>query len=1003
MSGIRVGYVNVRGLSPASWKACHLLLNNHFDYLFIAETWFVNHRTYSRDRRFIASTPPGAKNLQGRQRGGIYLLGSHHARTRARDIHITEHSITFSRERQSFTGVYFPPTTLNVEEMAALLKSLGHSTVILGDINTRFNDPLHQLGEPGPPERLQSFTSFLATTDHQHIKPTESLQKLTTDHCFVRSRQVTVLRLLDNAKLKMDTDHKYTMSLVLGNVEDMAGAGSIRRFRISRMSKPHMREAMLRLIMQHERPFGTTEAIDVMNAKLVALCQHIQERTIGNAHQEENRVVHADQPPVRDQTPAASTRLYKLASQVSDENDVIFPTIEAQSQGIDATTENLGILKQRWSGDAFQSSDRSPDLGEIELWMREDIVEEIIHQEADKSCGADGIHIQFLKTVKDTPIVTWLLELYNHCLDQGRTPRAWNQSEIYLLSKDVRERRDAKNLRPISIICIFRKIFERLLLLKFQGQSWARLHPAQAGFRRSYSTYSNAAVVHAHLASKSTSFAVFLDFKSAFDVLNHQRLDNKLEARGCPASLRPLIQSLMFVHQESRILINGQVTEWFPRSRGVLQGSPLSPWLFNLFIDDLLCEVNSDVKGIPICLFYADDGVIIGDTTTKIHLKLRIVEDWTVRNAIFLNPLKCAVVTSRSDLDSLNVYDQKILHTDDYTYLGFPVSAKGIDFEKHLRQRIEAAVGRTHWLGIQSNSWGPAHRLRIYKQFLAPMFEYGAPLVSAWAVQNLAAFDRATGDFKELMAWISNSANNRYMITANLCGLSALQQRFQRLRTAYQLVIEQMIPESPMKQLLRQPNLGHGASSFIQNLRRDTHFTRFRNNSNFEPTIHIALSRFLRRELVSTIQSESEHSHLTSLVPFHSRRVPGLFMADITLSAPVPKQNMLLQYRRGLFMRRAKCLCGDSFGRGHETCTALKVSRRLSRAEWQEKMKMRRDLSLTGTKFTDIDFLLGAEQVRDAAMILTEIRDQLREEYKRIQTSSQEDAQAKDWRHDDAL
>jgi hypothetical protein len=67
----------------------------------------------------------------------------------------------------------------------------------------------------------------------------------------------------------------------------------------------------------------------------------------------------------------------------------------------------------------------------------------------------------------------------------------------------------------------------------------------------------------------------------------------------------------MFVHLRSRILINGQVTAWFGRSCGVLQGSPLSPWLFNLFIDDLLYLVNAGTTGPPICLFYADGGVII--------------------------------------------------------------------------------------------------------------------------------------------------------------------------------------------------------------------------------------------------------------------------------------------------------------------------------------------------------------------------------------------------------
>lgn len=53
----------------------------------------------------------------------------------------------------------------------------------------------------------------------------------------------------------------------------------------------------------------------------------------------------------------------------------------------------------------------------------------------------------------------------------------------------------------------------------------------------------------------------------------------------------------------------------------------------------------------------------------------------------------------------------------------------GIDFPKHLATRLEQAMSRAKWLGVSSNAWGAAHRLRIAKTYLMPMFEYGAPLV----------------------------------------------------------------------------------------------------------------------------------------------------------------------------------------------------------------------------------------------------------------------------------
>jgi hypothetical protein len=133
-------------------------------------------------------------------------------------------------------------------------------------------------------------------------------------------------------------------------------------------------------------------------------------------------------------------------------------------------------------------------------------------------------------------------------------------------------------------------------------------------------------VVHALLILKERSIAVFLDLRSAFDVVDHTRLDAKLAQRGCPLTLRAQIQKLMFSNVRSRLLINEQVTDWFPRTQGVLQGFPLSPWLFNLFVDDLLAELNQTAPGIP-CLSYADDGVLLVDSLAEFFRLTRVVED----------------------------------------------------------------------------------------------------------------------------------------------------------------------------------------------------------------------------------------------------------------------------------------------------------------------------------------------------------------------------------------
>jgi hypothetical protein len=135
---LRVGYINVRGLSDASWEGCYRLLNQGLDYLFVAETWFVGHGVHTRDRRFIASTPEPPRQANGRAHGGMYLMGGQHVRGHTHGLRVSKHAITFRHGRLRIAGLYLPPTTMATAEIIALLSSLRQHTAVIGDINTRF-------------------------------------------------------------------------------------------------------------------------------------------------------------------------------------------------------------------------------------------------------------------------------------------------------------------------------------------------------------------------------------------------------------------------------------------------------------------------------------------------------------------------------------------------------------------------------------------------------------------------------------------------------------------------------------------------------------------------------------------------------------------------------------------------------------------------------------------------------------------------------------------------
>jgi len=231
---------------------------------------------------------------------------------------------------------------------------------------------------------------------------------------------------------------------------------------------------------------------------------------------------------------------------------------------------------------------------------------------------------------------------------------------VCLIVKDHTWPKDADNVRPITLIGMFCKVFERLLLCCFDAGGWAKVQPTQAGFCSHYSTCVNAAVLHALLESCRITHVAFLDFKAAFDVVNHALLLDILCRRGCLPRLQGLVASLTFHHIRSRIVSDGEASDWFSRGKGVLQGSPLSPYLFNIFVDGLLEDLNNGATIVPQSLFYADDSTLLASSSSEIQRLLDIVANWSAQHRMTLNVKKCGYIALPDDQAQVHLGDEAL-------------------------------------------------------------------------------------------------------------------------------------------------------------------------------------------------------------------------------------------------------------------------------------------------------------------------------------------------------
>ena len=86
-----------------------------------------------------------------------------------------------------------------------------------------------------------------------------------------------------------------------------------------------------------------------------------------------------------------------------------------------------------------------------------------------------------------------------------------------------------------------------------------------------------------------------------------------------------------YVDSRACVRVGNDVSEWFPVTVGLRQGCVMSPWLFNVYMDGVVREVNVWVlgKGLELLsanggrfeinqLLFADDTVLVADSEDEL-------------------------------------------------------------------------------------------------------------------------------------------------------------------------------------------------------------------------------------------------------------------------------------------------------------------------------------------------------------------------------------------------
>jgi hypothetical protein len=281
-----------------------------------------------------------------------------------------------------------------------------------------------------------------------------------------------------------------------------------------------------------------------------------------------------------------------------------------------------------------------------------------------------------------------LTAIFNVSIAEGRFPGAWQEANIRPVYKSKGSHDDPNSFRPISILPIFARIFEKLAArqLLFYCDSHDLIPVEQFGFRR-YSSCETAllsAVDTWRGAIDNNEFTgvLLLDISKAFDSIPHNTLLSELQTINCSSNTTRWFSSYLN-NRYQRVLTNDGSTPWKPVSRGVPQGSCLSPLLFNIVMRDLPRSTSCST------IQFADDVTLSASSNSFDTLKQKLIASY-LEVKQFCESKGLTINASKTQFIIIKSSNKRLLAPGEITIDGHTISAQptvkllGVTIDRHL-------------------------------------------------------------------------------------------------------------------------------------------------------------------------------------------------------------------------------------------------------------------------------------------------------------------------------
>ena len=365
---------------------------------------------------------------------------------------------------------------------------------------------------------------------------------------------------------------------------------------------------------------------------------------------------------------------------------------------------------------------------------------------------------------------------------------------------------------------------------------------------------------------ESRVYSCFIDFKKAFDTVWHDGLFFKLQQMGVNGNFLGTLRNI-YANTECAVKIGNKLTNFFPCKQGVRQGDPLSPLLFNIFINDIfkkLKEANCNpvtLNGIDYinALAYADDIVLLSTSKEGLQKAIDTVQQYCTDWKLKMNSSKTkTMIFSRGNQKincTFSINGVPLENTKEYKYLGIPVHKKNCSFNtalKYLRTKATRALFALR--SKVSINQLPLHvALKLFDALIKPILLYASEVWEPFVNNDPDQWDKNDIERTYLLFLKQVLGVNRSATTAMIRGelnRHSLQEEILRRNIRYAGYIHRKEDCSIVKQAYTSElNRGPEKKSFFSSMLKHTAEISTIAHNDFYPYADPFLNLYATKEI----------------------------------------------------------------------------------------------------------------------------------------------------------